>query len=145
MAYVVSTIKYCTFVPNSNTCRISLSVLGWKIIHALMQYHSYRYPCNNWQSCVFPAVLYWSTSKFITLYYIRLDSVKKLTANPSVLMYNSRNNDFNTDCEPQGLIPTPEEEEELRLMNVPLFNSTPDELDLGNNKTNGSYRQHILI
>ena len=60
-------------------------------------------------------------------------------------MYNSRNNDFNTDCEPQGLIPTPEEEEELRLMNVPLFNSTPDELDLGNNKTNGSYRQHILI
>ena len=85
-------------MPNSSLviwfttfCRISLSVLGCNI-YALMQYYSYRCPCNNLQSCVFPAVHYWSTSKFIALYIIIiLDFVKKLTANPSVLMYYSRN------------------------------------------------------
>ena len=43
---------------------------------------------------------------------------------------------FNTDCVPQGLIPTPEEEEELRQMNEPLFNSIPDDLDFETNDPN---------
>jgi hypothetical protein len=38
--------------------------------------------------------------------------------------------------DPRGLIPTPEEEEELRLMNEPLFNSIPDELDFETNDPN---------
>ena len=46
--------------------------------------------------------------------------------------------DCNNDCEPQGLIPTPEEEEELRLMNEPLFNSIPGVFDFETNETNGA-------
>ncbi|CAI8024931.1 hypothetical protein GBAR_LOCUS14443 [Geodia barretti] len=38
--------------------------------------------------------------------------------------------------DPRGLIPTPEEEEELRLMNEPLFNSIPGVFDFETNETN---------
>jgi hypothetical protein len=38
--------------------------------------------------------------------------------------------------DPRGLIPTPEEEEELRQMNEPLFNSIPDDLDFETNDPN---------
>ena len=78
---------------------------------------------------------------------IRFDLVKLLTVN-NVPQSLYKINDYiwcdcNNDCEPQGLIPTPEEEEELRLMNEPLFNSIPGVFDFETNETNGAVSSHL--